>query len=352
MSARRAVVESVIEVDSAVELACARRAMPAAEPLDDTLLSVLPSRGRAIDAPVGFEPEEPLAANRPLGSFRVAAPVLRLSVGQRLQRGMLTLAAAATAGAALIVPNVTSTVTASEAIVQRAPAVVSVPVSRDAARPVLDVSITEQQAREVEQAQLAEQARLAEEARVAEQARVAEEARLAEEARVAEEARLAEEARVAEEARAAEEARLAEEAAAAQQTAVAGSVTSGTSVSQAPSYASGSAQGAVSYALAQVGKPYSWGATGPSAYDCSGLMVASYSAVGIGLPRTSGAMMSAGYAVSYADLQPGDLIISYGGGHVGMYIGGGQMVHASDYGIGVIVSSISGYQIDAMRRVA
>ena len=52
MSARRAVVESVIEVDSAVELACARRAMPAAEPLDDTLLSVLPSRGRAIDAPV------------------------------------------------------------------------------------------------------------------------------------------------------------------------------------------------------------------------------------------------------------------------------------------------------------
>ena len=346
MSARRAVVESVIEVDSAVELACARRAMPAAEPLDDTLLSVLPNRGRAIDAPVGFEPEEPLAANRPLGSFRVAAPVLRLSVGQRLQRGMLTLAAAATAGAALIVPNVTSTVTASEAIVQRAPAVVSVPVSRDAARPVLDVSITEQQAREVEQAQLAEQARLAEEARVAEQARVAEEARLAEEARVAEEARLAEEAR------AAEEARLAEEAAAAQQTAVAGSVTSGTSVSQAPSYASGSAQGAVSYALAQVGKPYSWGATGPSAYDCSGLMVASYSAVGIGLPRTSGAMMSAGYAVSYADLQPGDLIISYGGGHVGMYIGGGQMVHASDYGIGVIVSSISGYQIDAMRRVA
>lgn len=51
-------------------------------------------------------------------------------------------------------------------------------------------------------------------------------------------------------------------------------------------------------------------------------------------------------------MQPGDLIISYGGGHVGMYIGNGQMVHAADYGIGVIVSSISGYDITAMRRVA
>ena len=63
--------------------------------------------------------------------------------------------------------------------------------------------------------------------------------------------------------------------------------------------------------------------------------------------------MSAGTAVSSTSaLQPGDLIISYGGGHVGMYIGNGQMVHAADYGIGVIVSSISGYDITAMRRVA
>ena len=116
--------------------------------------------------------------------------------------------------------------------------------------------------------------------------------------------------------------------------------------------ASGTAQGAVSFALAQVGKAYEWGATGPDAYDCSGLMVAAYQSVGVGLPRTSDAMMSAGYAVSYADLQPGDLIISYGGGHVGMYIGNGQMVHSSTYGVGVIVSSLSGYTIDAMRRVA
>ena len=108
-----------------------------------------------------------------------------------------------------------------------------------------------------------------------------------------------------------------------------------------------------SFALAQVGKAYSWGATGPNAFDCSGLMVYSYSAMGVSLPRTSGAMMSAGTAVSSTSaLQPGDLIISYGGGHVGMYIGNGQMVHAADYGIGVIVSSISGYDITAMRRVA
>ncbi|MGB3954492.1 MAG: C40 family peptidase, partial [Brooklawnia sp.] len=120
----------------------------------------------------------------------------------------------------------------------------------------------------------------------------------------------------------------------------------------APSYASGSAQGAVGFALAQVGKAYAWGATGPDAYDCSGLMVAAYQSVGISLPRTSGAMMSAGYAVSQAELQPGDLIISYGGGHVGMYIGNGQMVHSATYGVGVTVDSISGYSIDAMRRVA
>jgi cell wall-associated NlpC family hydrolase len=113
-------------------------------------------------------------------------------------------------------------------------------------------------------------------------------------------------------------------------------------------------QVAVDTALAQQGKPYVWGGTGPGGYDCSGLTSAAYQAAGVTLPRTSSAQSRAGVPVAKADLQPGDLIFFYSPvGHVGMYIGHGQMVHSSTYGqpVSVVpVDSMSGY--NTARRMA
>lgn len=96
--------------------------------------------------------------------------------------------------------------------------------------------------------------------------------------------------------------------------------------------------GVVAAAMVQLGKPYGWGAAGPDAFDCSGLMVWAYSQNGIGIPRTSQAQLAGGTPVSMGELQPGDIIGYYPGvTHVGMYIGDGMVVHASDYGIPVQV---------------
>jgi cell wall-associated NlpC family hydrolase len=93
------------------------------------------------------------------------------------------------------------------------------------------------------------------------------------------------------------------------------------------------AQIAVNTALAQVGKPYAWGGAGPYSYDCSGLVMAAYAAAGIYLPHSSRMQSTIGTPVAYNALQPGDLVFFYSPvGHVGMYIGNGQMVHASTYG--------------------
>jgi len=122
----------------------------------------------------------------------------------------------------------------------------------------------------------------------------------------------------------------------------------------AGSGASGAAQTAVQTALAQVGDPYVWGAGGPNAFDCSGLTQYAYAAAGISLPHSSSMQSRMGTAVSRADLQPGDLIFYYSPvSHVSMYIGNGQMVHASTSGqpVKVVpVDSMGG--ITAMRRLA
>ena len=114
------------------------------------------------------------------------------------------------------------------------------------------------------------------------------------------------------------------------------------------------AQVAVDTALAQLGKPYAWGGTGPGSYDCSGLTWSAYQAAGVTLPRTSGAQSTAGVPVSRAELRPGDLIFFYSPvGHVGMYVGNGQMVHSSTFGqpVAVVdVDSMWGY--NTARRVA
>jgi len=105
--------------------------------------------------------------------------------------------------------------------------------------------------------------------------------------------------------------------------------------------ASGAAQKAVDTALAQVGDPYVWGAAGPDAFDCSGLMQYAYSAAGVSLPHSSASQSRMGTPVSRDQLQPGDLVFFYSPvSHVGMYIGNGQMVHASTSGQPVKVASV------------
>ncbi|MFE2377006.1 NlpC/P60 family protein [Streptomyces sp. NPDC059398] len=91
---------------------------------------------------------------------------------------------------------------------------------------------------------------------------------------------------------------------------------------------SGAAGKAVAFAMAQIGKPYVWGAVGPSSYDCSGLTSAAWAAAGHPIPRTSQAQWAGLTRVSLSSARPGDLIIYYNATHVGMYIGGGQVVHA------------------------
>ncbi|PSM44283.1 hypothetical protein C6Y14_06015 [Streptomyces dioscori] len=93
--------------------------------------------------------------------------------------------------------------------------------------------------------------------------------------------------------------------------------------------ATGAAAKAVNFAMAQIGKPYGWGATGPSAYDCSGLTSVAWARAGHPIPRTSQAQWAGLTRVSLASARPGDLIIYFNDAtHVGMYIGGGKMVHA------------------------
>ncbi|MEU6674780.1 transglycosylase family protein [Streptomyces sp. NPDC046925] len=101
---------------------------------------------------------------------------------------------------------------------------------------------------------------------------------------------------------------------------------------------SGTAAKAVAFALAQRGKPYIYGATGPNAYDCSGLVQAAWRAAGISIPRTSQAQLAGLTRVSPSQVRPGDLVIYRGGGHVALYIGGGKIVEASKPGTPVRVA--------------
>ncbi|MEU8530046.1 MULTISPECIES: C40 family peptidase [Streptomyces] len=95
------------------------------------------------------------------------------------------------------------------------------------------------------------------------------------------------------------------------------------------------------FARAQIGKPYVWGATGPSSYDCSGLTQAAWKAAGVDLPRTTWDQVKVGTRVATGDLLPGDLVFFYDDiSHVGIYIGGGKMIHAPKPGAFVREESI------------
>lgn len=146
----------------------------------------------------------------------------------------------------------------------------------------------------------------------------------------------AEAQRVAEDAAAQ---RAASEQAAAQQTDGSGepaAVADAAVSSSSP--VSGAAASAVSAALSRVGSSYVSGGSGPSSFDCSGLTMWAYSRAGVSLPHYSGAQMAAGRSVSLGDMQPGDLMFFGSGGsrHVAMYIGGGQVVHATNPRRGVV----------------
>jgi cell wall-associated NlpC family hydrolase len=102
------------------------------------------------------------------------------------------------------------------------------------------------------------------------------------------------------------------------------------------------AQVLVDTALAARGRPYVWGGTGPSGYDCSGLVVAAARAARISMPHSARIQSTMGVPVSRAALRPGDLVFFYSPvSHVGIYIGHGRIVHAPTSGDVVKVSDIA-----------
>ncbi len=105
--------------------------------------------------------------------------------------------------------------------------------------------------------------------------------------------------------------------------------------------ASGRGGAALSYAMAQVGDAYVYGAAGPNAFDCSGLTMMAWAQAGVALPHSSAAQFSSGAKVAESDLRPGDLVFYYSPiSHVGLYAGNGMIVHAANPGTGVVVSPL------------
>ncbi|MER7773761.1 NlpC/P60 family protein [Streptomyces sp. NPDC096191] len=118
---------------------------------------------------------------------------------------------------------------------------------------------------------------------------------------------------------------------------------------QAPNYR---AAAAVAYAYQKLGSPYVWGATGPNAFDCSGLTQAAYRAAGVSLPRTTYAQIDAGRRVARSELLPGDLVFFYSGiSHVGIYVGNGQMIHAPNPSAPVRVAPVDQMPFAGAARV-
>jgi cell wall-associated NlpC family hydrolase len=111
------------------------------------------------------------------------------------------------------------------------------------------------------------------------------------------------------------------------------------------------AAAAIDFARAQLGKPYVYAASGPDAYDCSGLTMAAYRAAGISLPHYSGAQYSMLPKVPLGSMQPGDLVFWGPGGsnHVGLYIGDGLMIHAPHTGDVVKIAGVYGSPVGAAR---
>jgi cell wall-associated NlpC family hydrolase len=99
--------------------------------------------------------------------------------------------------------------------------------------------------------------------------------------------------------------------------------------------------GAAGAAMSQLGTPYVWGGASPGGFDCSGLVMWAFAQVGVSLPHSSYGQYGYGVPVSRDQLQPGDLVFFDGLGHVGIYVGGDQFVHAPHTGDVVKISSLS-----------
>ena len=108
----------------------------------------------------------------------------------------------------------------------------------------------------------------------------------------------------------------------------------------APAPAQSSADSIAALAMQYVGSPYVWGASGPSAFDCSGLVSYVYGQFGTSLPHSSECIRSAGTVISAAEAQPGDVI--WWSGHVAIYVGDGMMVSAESESVGVQYLAVRG----------
>jgi cell wall-associated NlpC family hydrolase len=113
----------------------------------------------------------------------------------------------------------------------------------------------------------------------------------------------------------------------------------------------GTARAAIAFAQAQLGKPYVYAAAGPDSFDCSGLTMSAYRAAGVGMGHYSGSQFGSFPHVNFDELLPGDLVFWGPGGsnHVGLYIGGGLMIHAPQTGDVVKVAPLHGSPSGAVR---
>ncbi|MEE1826010.1 NlpC/P60 family protein [Streptomyces sp. BE20] len=122
----------------------------------------------------------------------------------------------------------------------------------------------------------------------------------------------------------------------------------------APAANSSRAAAAIAAAESKLGAPYVYGATGPSSFDCSGLTGWAYAQAGVSLPRTSQAQAGAGTRIGsdISQAQPGDLVIFYGDRHhVGIYVGGGQVIHAPKPGASVRYEAASNMPVNSIVRL-